>query len=177
LGQDAYFVGFPFGLDHAKTYSSLPNVFGLVKKATVAQLDSMPDRKMARILLDGYNNPGFSGSPLVFRDLHQSGLTFKVAGVIVSYEASRSPVMKKIKIQENQITPADRAQNRILRADGQIYRLIDTDKVVELNTGIATAWDIGSAVDLIRNHPIVGPQVIGSFTGEDVGTQSHTPQQ
>jgi len=176
-GQDAYFVGFPFALQFAKTYSSQPYVFGFVKKATVAQLDSMPDSNAQRILLDGYNNPGFSGSPLVFRDLNQSGFTFKVAGVIVSFESSLSPVMKKIKIQENQITPEDREQNRVLRTnDGQVYRLKDTGELVRLNTGIATAWDIGSAVRLIRKHPI-GPQTTDSFTGEDDSTQSHIPQQ
>jgi hypothetical protein len=176
-GQDAYFVGFPYALKFAKSYSSLPGVFGFVKKATVAQFDSMPERKMQRILLDGYNNPGFSGSPLVFYDWNQSGLPLKVAGVIVSFESSLSPVMEKIMIHENQITPADRAENRVLRADdGQVYRLQDTGQLVRLNTGIATAWDIGSAVDLIRKHPI-GPQVADGFIAEDVSTQSHIPQQ
>jgi hypothetical protein len=174
VGQDAYFVGFPFALQFAKTYGSLPSVFGFVKKATVAQLDSMPDRNMQRILLDGYNNPGFSGSPLVFRDWNQSGVVLKVAGVIVSFESSLSPVMKKIKIQENQITLEDREQNRVFRTnDGQVYRLEDTGQLVRLNTGIATAWDIGSAVDLIRKHPI-GPQTTDSFIEEDAGT--HIPQ-
>jgi len=177
VGQDAYFVGFPYGLKFAKTYSSLPDVFGFVKKATVAQLDSMPERNMQRILLDGYNNPGFSGSPMVFRDLNQSGLVFKVAGVIVSYESYTSPVLKKLEIQENQITAEDRAPNRVLRTpDGRVYRLEDTGQLVQLNTGIATAWDISSAVDLIRKHPI-GPKAADTFTGIDTSTQSHAPQQ
>lgn len=167
VGQDAYFVGFPYGPQFAKTYSSLPDVYGFVKKATVAQLDSMPDRNMQRILLDGYNNPGFSGSPIVWRDLSQRGVVFKVAGVIVSYESYVSPVLEKLEIGKNQITAEDRAENRILRTtDGRIYRLKDTGKLVQLNTGIATAWDIGSAVDLIRKHPI-GPKAADSFTGED----------
>lgn len=175
LGQDAYFVGFPFALQFAKTYGSLPNVFGFVGKATVGQIDSMPDRKMQRILLDAFINPGISGSPVVFQDLRQSVRTFRVAGVMVSFESSLSSVMKKIKIQENQITAEDRAQNRVLRTDdGQVYRLEDTGQLVRLNTGMATAWDIGSAVDLIRKHPI-GPQTTDSFTGGDVGT--HIPQQ
>jgi S1-C subfamily serine protease len=33
LGQDVYFVGFPYGI--TKTYASLPGVFGLVKRATL----------------------------------------------------------------------------------------------------------------------------------------------
>jgi hypothetical protein len=138
----------------------------LVKKGLVAQFDSTPERNMQRIFVDGYNNPGFSGSPLVYRDLSQSGLVFKVAGVIVSYEADDSPVLKKLEIRENQITAEDRAKNRVRRTtDGRVYRLLDTGNVVQLNTGIATAWDIGTAVDLIRKHP-VGPKVSDAFTGQ-----------
>lgn len=166
VGQDAYFVGFPYGLRFAKTYNGQPDVFGFVKKAVVAQFDSMPERKAQRILLDGYNNPGFSGSPLTYRDLNQSGLVFKVAGVIVSYESYESPVLKRTEIQENEITAQDRAQNRVLHAPGgKIYRMEDVGQFVQLNTGIATAWDIGSAVDLIRKHPL-GPKASDDFTGE-----------
>ena len=166
LGQDAYFVGFPYGEQFVKTYSALPGVYGLIKKGMVSQFDSMPERDMQRIFLDGYNNPGFSGSPLVYRDLSQSVLVFKVAGVIVSYEANESSVLRKLEIRENQITAEDRAKNRVRRAtDGRVYRLVDTGNVVQLNTGIATAWDIGTAVDLIRKHPS-GPRVSDAFTGQ-----------
>jgi len=177
IGQDAYFVGFPYGLRFAKTYSTLPDVLGFVKKATVAQFDSMPEHNMQRILLDGYNNPGFSGSPLVFRDLSQNnsnGPVFKVAGVIVDYESYTSPVMKKLEIQENEITANDRAKNDVLKTpDGRLYRLKDTGQIVKLNTGIATAWDIGTAVDLIRKHPI-GPKTNDNFTGENASIQPHS---
>jgi hypothetical protein len=178
LGQEAYYVGFPYGLKFVKTYSNLPDVFGLVKRATVAQFDSMPEHNMQRILLDGYNNPGFSGSPLVFRDLSQNnsnGPVFKVAAVIVAYEAYTSPVMKKLEIQEKEITADDRAKNDVVKTpDGRLYRLEDTGQLVQLNTGIATAWDIGTAVDLIRKHPI-GPKTNDSFTGKDASIQPHTP--
>jgi hypothetical protein len=48
VGQDAYFDGFPCALHFAKTYSSRPRVFGFVKRATVAQLDTLPDRHLQR---------------------------------------------------------------------------------------------------------------------------------
>jgi len=175
VGQDAYFVGFPYGLHFAKTYNSLPSIYGFVKKATVAQLDSMPESSMQRILLDGYNNPGFSGSPMVWRDSGKPDGALKIAGVIVSYESYVSPVLDKLEIRENQITDEDRAQNRVLHAsDGQIYRLRDTGRLVQLNTGIATAWDIGSAVNLIHKHPI-GPKVTNTFTGIEASIQSPVP--
>jgi len=40
-----------------------------------------PFKKAVEILLDGYNNPGFSGGPIVYRDLNQSGpLVLKLLG-------------------------------------------------------------------------------------------------
>jgi hypothetical protein len=74
-------------------------------------------------------------------------------------------VLKRTEIQENEITAQDRAQNRVLHAPGgKIYRMEDVGQFVQLNTGIATAWDIGS-VDLIRKHPL-GPKASDDFTGE-----------
>jgi hypothetical protein len=166
VGQDAYFVGFPYGLEFAQTYDTLPDVFGFVKRATVAQFDGFSTTNGRRIYLDGYNNPGFSGSPLAYRDLNQSGLVFKVAGVIVAYQSYMSPVFDKQEIRPDEITADDRANNRVMQTpDGKTYRLKETPQVVPLNTGIATAWDISSAVDLIRKHPS-GPKVSDSFTGD-----------
>jgi hypothetical protein len=180
VGQDAYFIGFPYGLRSAKTHNGLYGVFGVVKKATVAQFDSMPQLRAQRILLDGYNNPGFSGSPVVYRDLKQSGIVLKeVAGVLVDYIYDASPVVKKKQeIQESQITAEDRTSDDVVTtiADGRFYRVEDTGELVKLNTGIATAWDIGSAVELIQKHPI-GPKVSDNFTEESVGVQSPTPRQ
>jgi hypothetical protein len=179
LGQDAYFIGFPV-LVQPKTYSGLPGVYGVVKKATVAQFDSMPQLRAQRILLDGYNNPGFSGSPVVYRDLKQNGIVLKVAGVLVAYLPDVSPVLKKKQqIQANQITAEDRASDDVVFTitDGRFYRVQDTGELVRLNTGIATAWDIGSAVELIQKHPI-GPKVSDNFKAESlISAQSPTPKQ
>lgn len=164
VGGDVYFVGFPFGKQHAITYPTMSGVFGIVKRAIVAQLDYLPALQTQRIMLDGINNEGFSGSPVVFRDFSLPGYVFKVAGVIVAYEAQTVPVYSKIEIKEQDIAPADIEQQLIMRGlDGKAYRLKDTGQVVKSNTGIATAWDIGPAVDLIRKHPI-GPTVSDKFS-------------
>jgi hypothetical protein len=171
VGQEAYFVGFPYGT--FTTYANQPDVFGFVKRATVAQFDSMPNIQAQMIELDGYNNPGFSGSPVVYRDINQGNMVFKVAGVLVSYIYDASPVVnKKQEIHENEITAEDREKNDVVRtiSDGRFYRVEDTKQLVKLNSGIATAWDIGSAVDLIRKHSI-GPKVADDFTGDDARSQ------
>jgi len=50
-------------------------------------------------------------------------------------------------------------------ANGKWYRFEESGDKVQLNTGIAVAWDISPAVDLIRRYPL-GPKVSGDFRGE-----------
>ena len=171
VGQDAYFVGFPYGEAFATTFATQPNVFGFVKRATVAGFQFDESAHAQVILLDGYNNPGFSGSAVVYRDMNQSGVVFKVAGVLVSYIYDAAPVInKKQEISESDITAADRAHDDVVRTitDGKFYRVEDTKQLVKLNSGIATAWSIDPAIDLIHKHPI-GPKVSGSFSEEESG--------
>ncbi|MGH9713954.1 MAG: hypothetical protein ACRD5M_11720 [Candidatus Acidiferrales bacterium] len=165
IGQDAYFVGFPYG--QYITYGTMPDVLGFAKRATVAAILSFPEQRAQNIQLDGYNNQGFSGSPVVFRDLSQSGLVYKVAGVVVNFLYDATVVVReKGEIRSDQITPQDLQQGDVVKmiTTGRLYRVEDTKQLVKLNTGIMTAWDIGSAVDLIKNHP-TGPKADDTFTG------------
>jgi hypothetical protein len=49
IGQDAYFLGFPYG--EFTTYSNMPWIVPLVKRATVAQFISQPELRHQLILL------------------------------------------------------------------------------------------------------------------------------
>ena len=64
LGQDVLFLGFPYGL--ANELGELNNYFPvpLVKKGIVSALQFEEARVL---LLDGHNNPGFSGGPVVYQ--------------------------------------------------------------------------------------------------------------
>jgi hypothetical protein len=157
VGQDAYFVGFPYGLRFAPS--------GLVGKATVAQLEQRGDKKTGRILLDAYTNPGSSGSPLTYRTIGKNGSAFKVAGLVVAFQPYESPVLHKKEVRADELTADDHMRNRVVLANGKWYRFEDSGDKVQLNTGIAVAWDIGPAVDLIRRYPY-GPRVSGDFHGE-----------
>jgi hypothetical protein len=67
VGQDAYFVGFPFGMySNAKFNSGSSRPFGFVKRGLVSgvQYQSADDGDL--IVLDGYNVFGFSGSPVTY---------------------------------------------------------------------------------------------------------------
>ena len=69
LGQDVYFIGFPYGI--ASEIGELNRNFPLpfVKKATFSA--STP--KLDILFLDGHNNPGFSGGPVVFSEVGKTG--------------------------------------------------------------------------------------------------------
>jgi hypothetical protein len=164
VGADVYFVGFPFG--SVITYETQPDVFAFVKRATVSAFEPSVEKKGSIIDLDGYNNPGFSGAPVVWRDPQQAGLTYRVVGVISGFIHDAGPVVRKTQeIRAEQVTQEDLQKGRVVGTlDGKLYRVEDTDQIVKLNTGIARAWDIYSAIALIRNHPL-GPRAEDSFTG------------
>jgi Trypsin-like peptidase domain len=158
LGQDIYFAGFPYGYSSVTdAKSSLP----FIKKGIWSRMVRTSDASI--YYLEGHDNPGFSGGPVVFRDFRKSTYTFNVLGVISGYESEYSPVMRLVPIKDSEIKPEDIARNRITKKDSQSYRLDDTGDVVEQDTGIVKAYNIVHAVDLIKKHPS-GPLVSDSFT-------------
>ena len=118
-GQDVYFLGFPYTKSASPMNRNFP--FPFVKKAIVSWItDDAPI-----VYLDGHNNKGFSGGPVVFRQ-HGSN-AYQVAGVISGYFGEKEPV-----VDEN-----------------NIQRLI-----YESNTGIIIAYLLGDAVRVIESNPI-----------------------
>lgn len=123
-GQDVYFLGFPYGFvgSHLLGPSGYPLPF--VKRATLSLFDGLT------LFLDGHNNPGFSGGPVVFSRSSQN--RFKVAAVISGFRAVSEPVYKQ------QAT---------------------TDLTYNYNTGIIVAHCIDSALQIARANPIGAPVI------------------
>ena len=125
-GQDIYFLGFPYGQKMTES-SSLNNGYPLpfVKKGIVSAMSIPPAHKTRLFYLDGHNNDGFSGGPVVFK---KAGTThFAVAAVIAGYKEVLMPVFRDD--QRSPFTYKD-------------------------NTGIIVAWGIEGAMQLIRAKPI-----------------------
>ena len=160
-GQDMYFAGFPYGL-----HTSAPSLNGgypvaFVKKAVMS--GEVTEGGATEILLEGYNNPGFSGGPLVYRDLDRTASVYKVAGVVKGFRADIAPIFRKEEIRPDQVTPDDIANERIVtNHEGRTLRLNDTGEVVKLNTDILVAYNISYAIALIHKNPI-GPITTASF--------------
>lgn len=160
-GQEAYFLGFPFGIRTPASGVNGPYPIALIKRGTVSSIEKInPVGNATRILLDGYNNPGFSGGPIVYRDMDKPGYVMGVIGVIAGFIPEVVPTMEKHDIP----SPADASETaksqpwRIQhRANGTWFEFVDTDKFVALNTGLVVGFGIQPAIDLIRQHPI-GPE-------------------
>ncbi len=81
IGGQVYFIGFPHGLH---TLYSNGEYLPLVKVGVFSGLDnSDPDEIVYYV--DGFNNPGFSGGPVVYID--NSTHAWRIAGVIQGYES------------------------------------------------------------------------------------------
>jgi S1-C subfamily serine protease len=118
--QEVFFLGFPYDILSTYVFEGEGYPPPLVKKAIVS---SFVSRNV--FLLDGHNNPGFSGGPVVFT---VSGKTdFKVAGIVSGYQAVNEPIFAG-----DQKTPLS-------------YRY---------NTGIIVVSFIHQATALIRKNPI-----------------------
>lgn len=124
LGQDTFFLGFPYMLaDEANTQINRNFPLPLVKKAALSAI--LNDGLGHYMLLDGLNNPGFSGGPVVFAQPNQN--TYKIAAIISGYRFSEEPVYQ---------------------AEEQVPLNVRT------NTGIIIAYNIENAIELIRANPI-----------------------
>jgi hypothetical protein len=152
-GQDIFFLGFPFGLNTmlgTDPHYPVP----LIKKGTAS--GEVRINGATVILIDGHNNPGFSGGPVVYRDLaNPSGLE-KIAGVVSGFRNDLSPVFSTKKIQSSEVSREDIVEQRVQQKGSELLRLTETNDVVRANTGIVIAYAIDHAIDLIKKNP-VGP--------------------
>lgn len=119
--QRTFFLGFPYGL--ATVLGAPQDRIAFVKGALFSGSDKVGGVDL--LYLDGMNNPGFSGGPVVFnRD--EDGLRPQVCGVIAGYRFERQPV----------------------------YQGTTPVAEMEANTGIIVATDIRHVTDaIVRASP------------------------
>ena len=117
LGQDVYFLGFPYQYD--QLLSAIPGdtkPLPFVKKACLSTI--LMDGKTT-LLLDGHNNPGFSGGPVCFKRVDNDKEKMSIVGIVSGFRFD-----KKYVFDEN---------------DSQ------TESYVKDNTGIIIAYCITHA--------------------------------
>ena len=128
LAEEVRFYGFPHGLSTPLT-SGFPVAF--VKRGIVSSFFGTPlGSGTESLFIDGHNNPGFSGGPVV---TIRNG-EYKVAAVIASYRYSLQKVYGT-------------------DSSGQIDEKKTIGYLPE-NTGITLAHNIKPALDIISKNPI-----------------------
>jgi hypothetical protein len=120
--QDVYFLGFPYDLfsEVGEFNRNFPLPF--VKKGILANI--VNDQSVQIFYIDGHNNPGFSGGPVVFTERGQNN--YKVAAIISGFRAQPQTVY-----HGDQMTPL----------------------VYYYNTGIIVSYGIQHALDIIQANP------------------------
>lgn len=162
VGQDMYFVGFPFGASSFAITAFAHRLNGeylvpIIKKGVYSGKFEEKD-KAPVILLDGYNNHGFSGAPIVYRNLNRPNeVTQYIFGVVSGFVPELAPVVEPDRIKEGE--DISKVESWRLNS-GKILR--DTGQFVPLNGGVVRGYSIKYAIDLIRQHPD-GPKVDTDF--------------
>ncbi len=124
LSQDVYFLGFPYDLtnDGGNLNRNFP--IPLVKKGI---LSAFQVGEVKTLLLDGHNNPGFSGGPVVCQIVNDRSNELTAIGIVSGYHDEPKPIY--VGESETPFTYYD-------------------------NTGIVVAAAIDHALDLIQRNPI-----------------------
>jgi hypothetical protein len=136
LGGECEFLGYPLRTNLPVNFGSGTKWFmPLVKHCFVS---SAPTSEPRMWVLDGINNPGFSGGPVVFR----TGAAQKIMAVVSGYWQEPAEVVPE---------PAEGAER-----PPQAVPLEHPKEMVLVNTGFVLAFDIKYAIEAIHQHPI-GP--------------------
>ncbi len=129
LAEEVRFYGFPHGMSTPRGEQSVP--VALVNRGIISGFFGTPlGSGEESFLIDGHNNPGFSGGPVV---TIRNG-EYKVAGVIAGYRHS---------------------YQRVYGTDA--FSQVDETSVIGYlpeNTGIIIAYNINPALDIIAENPV-----------------------
>lgn len=137
LGQKVYFLGYPFGL--ASRSRQRDDFIPFVKAGILSAIDGR-DKSGIVVYVDGHNNPGFSGGPVIFSNLNH-GNTLQIASVISGYRNQPSQVFEKEIPVTDQPTPESKTQKL---------------QFVQENSGIVISFSLDPLLEAIKERPI-GP--------------------
>src|ERR1700732_1806157 len=86
FGQQVWFLGYPWGLRSRFSNGQLP----FIKRGTMSAIDAT-DPNATVMYIDGFNNPGFSGGPIVYWDFKSHA--YRILGVVQGYKEDVARVL------------------------------------------------------------------------------------
>ena len=128
LGQNVRFLGFPLGIETGYMPMEKGVRIPLIKGGILSAIKF--EEGASWLLVDGHNNAGFSGGPVIFKPLEGKIGIWKIAAVISGYRIENASVI-------------DNTRKIIGYAEG--------------NSGILVATGIKTAVGLIKSNPVGYP--------------------
>lgn len=138
VGQDVYFLGFPFGLA-SQSDDPTTLLVPFIKKGILSAIDFRTSSGHT-LYIDGHNNPGFSGGPVIYANYGENEALY-IAGVVSGYRSQPTRVIEIIEKQN--IKSGNNADN--------------VTRFVLENTGIVIAHSIDHIIREIREKPIGFP--------------------
>jgi hypothetical protein len=122
-GQEVFFLGFPLGLISNVGPINRDFPLPIIKRATLASQIEINGKKVE--LLDGINNPGFSGGPVVCVPPGYALNDFQVIGVISGYQ---------------------------IQFEKTVLNGKETEILAPMNSGLIICTPIWTAVELIKRN-------------------------
>ena len=96
LGQQVWFLGYPFG-DIGLAGRFQDQLIPFIKRGTISAINH-DDPNAVIVYIDGFNNPGFSGGPILYCDFRK--LAYGLLRVVKATE----PTPQKLLCMGNQLT-------------------------------------------------------------------------
>ena len=122
-GQQAYFLGFPFGWDAGGEHINHGLPLPFVKAGVIS---AWTNGTVKRIYIDSHVNEGFSGGPVVFSPPGDQKV-LRVAGVVVGYPKRFQPVVDE---HGNTVALAQENPGLVLAIDiSHVVALIDANPI------------------------------------------------
>ena len=135
MGQDVLIGGFPFGWTHPQTDLNNGYPIPFIKGAILSSIVRVDNANM--VLLDGHNNKGFSGGPIIAEDLSQPSQPpkLRIIGVVSSFMPEPIPHPKELPEPPQNPGPWPIAEDHIHLA----------------NSGFFIGYEIQHAVEIIQS--------------------------
>jgi hypothetical protein len=86
MGQQVWFLGYPWGIGSHWSTGEAP----FIKRGTMSAVDASKPEAIL-LYIDGFNNPGFSGGPIIYWDFSKH--VYQILGVVKGYRDDTAKVL------------------------------------------------------------------------------------